>query len=260
MWFKFGKYNNSTLGGVLINLVIATGILLSLAVAYFYAYLPAITNHGESITVPNVEGMNISELEAALVQRNLRWEVNDSAYSEKYPPLTVLKQFPHAGSKVKENRTITISVNRKNPPSVPIPNLIDGSVINADAVLRTNELKRGKIEYVRGHFNTVKAMKYKGHIVPPETRVPKGSVIDLVVMDGGSTDMPAPDVVGMTLEDAKIPILGSDLNLGRINLIGDTTGVEAVILKQKPEAGENIKVGDIVDLWIGEPGSEIPEE
>jgi hypothetical protein len=33
-----------------------------------------------------------------------------------------------------------------------------------------------------------------------------------------------------------------------------------VVLKQKPEGGENIKVGDVVELWVGKPGTEVPEE
>lgn len=256
----FKKYNNSTVGGVLRNILFAGITLFLLAIIYFYVYLPGITNHGESITVPNIEGMHVDELEDFLVKRNLRWEINDSSYSEKYPPLSVLKQFPDAGSKVKENRKIFISVNRISPPTVPVPDLINGTVMNADAMLRANELKRGRIELVRGPFNIIKAMKYKGRTIEANTRVPKGSIIDLVVMDGGNMKFPAPDLEGNTLEDAKLLIFGSDLNLGQVSVVGDTIGEEPVVLKQKPDARQNIRVGDVVDLWIGKPGTELPEE
>jgi len=66
-------------------------------------------------------------------------------------------------------------------------------------------------------------------------------------------------VTGLTLEDAKVIIFGSNLNLGNITLVGDTTGGESVILKQKPPANGNIKVGDVVDLWIGKPGTLVPD-
>ena len=62
------------------------------------------------------------------------------------------------------------------------------------------------------------------------------------------------------LEDAKVIIFGSNLNIGNITLVGDTLGTKAVILKQKPEPNENIKVGDVVDLWIGKPGTLVPDE
>jgi beta-lactam-binding protein with PASTA domain len=261
MKLNLKKYT-STLGGVLGSIAVTIIVILLLAVIYFYMYLPAATNHGETITVPSIEGLHVSELEDFLVKRTLRYEVNDSSYTEEFPPLTVLRQFPAAGSKVKENRVIYISLNRVTPPTVPMPNLIDGSLINAEAILRGNELKRGRIQLVRGPFlNLVKEMRYEGTKIEAGTRIPKGSVIDLVVEDGGNNSFPAPDVRGYTLEDAKIPIFGSHLNIS-IEVVGDTLGgtEPIVVLKQKPEPGENIKVGDVVEVWVGKKGTPLPDE
>ncbi|MCU0357779.1 MAG: PASTA domain-containing protein [Cyclobacteriaceae bacterium] len=259
-WSLFNK--ESSLGGLIITLLITAGTGLVLLVFYFYFYLPAATNHGETVTVPGVEGMHFNELEDFLGKRNLRYGVNDSTYSEDYPPLTVLRQYPAPGSRIKENRIIYVSLNRVTPPTVPMPNLVDGSLINAEAVLRGNELKRGRIELVRGPFlNLVKEMKYQGKKIEPGTRLPKGSVIDLVIEDGGSNTVPTPDVLGYTVEDAKVPIFGSNLNLGLITFVGDTTGRQAlVVLKQKPAPHENIKAGDVVELWVGKRGTPVPED
>lgn len=258
---KFRGYMNNTLGGILVNILLAGVILATLAILYFYTYLPAVTNHNESITVPNIEGMSFDRLEEFLGDRNLRWEVNDSSYSEKYPPLTVLKQFPQAGSKVKENRKIFISINRVNPPTVPIPNLVDRSVTNAEAVLRSNELRRGKIELVSGPFlNVVQGMKFDGRKIEEGERIPKGSEIDLVVMDGGTNKQQSPNIIGYTLDEAKAYILGVNLNLGSIHLVGDTTNANPVVVKQKPLAYETIRAGDIMELWIGQEGSVVPDD
>lgn len=261
MKFNIKKFS-TTLGGILFSLGAALTAGMLLLVFYFYMYLPAATNHGETITVPSIEGLHLSDLENFLGKRNLRYAVNDSSYTDEHPPLTVLRQFPAAGSKIKENRVIYISLNRVTPPTVPMPNLVDGSLINAEAVLRGNELKRGKIQLVRGPFlNLVKEMHYDGEKILPGTRIPKGSVIDLVVEDGGSNTVPTPDVRGYTLEDAKIPIFGSNLNLGEVTFVGDTAGYEPkVVLKQKPAPHENIKVGDVVELWVGKKGTPVPEE
>ncbi len=254
-------FKSNTLGGLFLHLVLAAAVLIVLSVLYFYAYLPHITNHGESITVPSVEGLPITKVEDFLADHDLRYEVNDSSYSAEYPPLTVLKQYPAAGAKVKENRKIFVSVNRKNPPTVKMPDLIDGSLTNAEAVLRGSELKRGKIRLVSGPFlNVVKEMQIDGNKVVPGVLVPKGTMVDLVVMDGGSNKLPTPNVLGFNYEDAKVNILGSNLNLGDVTLVGDTTDLRPVILKQKPTPGEIIMVGDVVDVWIGEEGREVPEE
>lgn len=254
-------FKSNTLGGLFLHLVLAAAVLIVLSVLYFYAYLPHITNHGESITVPSVEGLPITKVEDFLADHDLRYEVNDSSYSAEYPPLTVLKQYPAAGAKVKENRKIFVSVNRKNPPTVKMPDLIDGSLTNAEAVLRGSELKRGKIRLVSGPFlNVVKEMQIDGNKVVPGVLVPKGTMVDLVVMDGGSNKLPTPNVLGFNYEDAKVNILGSNLNIGDVTLVGDTTDLRPVILKQKPTPGEIIMVGDVVDVWIGEEGREVPEE
>ncbi len=266
MKFNFNKLTlnrlkTNTLGGLLLHLILAFSTLVLLSVLYFYAYLPNITNHGESITVPNIEGLPITKVEDFLASHDLRYEVNDSSYSAEYPPLTVLKQYPVVGSKVKENRKIFVSVNRKKPPTVKMPDLIDGSLINAEAVLRGSELKRGRIHLVRGPFlNVVKEMKIGGNTVVPGVLVPKGTVIDLVVMDGGSDNLPTPNVLNFSYDDARFNILGSNLNVGDVTLAGDTTGLNPVVLKQKPTPGENIRVGDVVDLWVGKEGAELPAE
>lgn len=258
MSIDFRRLTKNTLGGILIHLFLAAGTIMLLGVLYFYAYLPNITNHGETITVPNIEGKSILEVEKFLAQHDLRYEV-DSSYSSQYPPLAVLKQYPAAGSKVKENRKIYVSINRLNPPTVSMPNLVDVSVIGAEAILKANELKRGRIELVSWPFPTVKEMKLHGRILRPNEQIAKGSTIDLVVGDAAGR-VKIPSVLGQSFEDAKFVILGYNLTIGEVEIVGDTLNGPAVILQQKPEPDENSSVGNVVDLWVGLPGTPIPDD
>ena len=141
-----------TLKGFLIHLLIVLALAIGGTLVFFYVYLPYTTNHGETITVPDLYGMKLDEMEDFLTKRDLRYEINDSTYSDEHDPLTILKQYPKAGSKVKENRKVFISVNRLTPPTVPMPKLIERSLRNAEAVLKSNELKLGKITYVPSQF------------------------------------------------------------------------------------------------------------
>jgi eukaryotic-like serine/threonine-protein kinase len=253
MKIDFKKFKRDTLAGVLLHLALAILGFLIVALIFFYVYLPSTTNNGETITVPDIEGKSLAELGTELEKRLLRFEVSDSSYSEDHPPLSVLKQYPHAGAKVKEGRKIYVTVNRTQPPTVPVPNLIDGSVVNAEAVLRSNQLKRGKIKLVSGPFNMVKDMLYKGARIAPGTRVAKGSVIDLVVMDGGGGPQEMMDLRNSPFDEAKMIIEGNFYVLGEIHIVGDSTN--GVIIQQNPSPGDIIKVGDAVELWIGQPGT-----
>lgn len=247
------KIPSNNLKGVLISLVLVVALIVSGTLVFFYVYLPAYTNHGESITVPNLEGVHMEDIDDFLTQRSLRYEVNDSTFTEDYPPLTIIKQYPKPGSRVKENRKIFISVNRVKPPTVPVPELLDRSLRNAEAVLKSNELKRGKIQYKPNPFhNLVLEMQIEGEKTMPGELIPKGSTIDLVVGDGyARSTFDAPNLLGRDLEEAQFIILGSNLQMGLITVAGDTSDQEDIIVfKQAPRPGNRVKLGDPVDLWI----------
>jgi beta-lactam-binding protein with PASTA domain len=252
---------SGTLGALLANIAIAVGILMLFVIGYFYIYLPGVTNHGESITVPDLTGMKLEELDDFLAEHELRYELDDSTYSEEYPPLTILRQFPKAGSTVKENRMIYVSINQVLPPTVPLPDLVEGSRINAEAVLKSNQLKRGRILLNSSpYLNMVMEMRYQGRKAEPGERVPKGSVIDLIVGDGrGPSDMILGDLVGDSYEHALFKLEGWNLHLGRVEVPDDTdtTGVMPYVWKQYPPSGDSVRVGDPVDLWIA-PKNYVP--
>lgn len=258
-------YQDSTLGSLLINVSIVIGILLLISVVYFYIYLPNITHHGESITVPDLEGMRVDELNDFLTKHDLRYAIDDSIYSEDFPPLSVLRQFPKAGSKVKEGRVIYVSINRVSPPTLPLPDLTENvSLTAADLILKSNQLRRGRVYYKASPFlNYVLEMRFKGSIILPGTQIQKGAVIDLVVGDGkGPADFTVGNLVGDTYERALFKLMGWNLHLGKVQIPEgvDTTGVEPFVFKQSPASGDSVRVGDPVNIWIAPKGYKEPSE
>lgn len=264
-FFSFLRRN--TLGALLANLGIALFILGVIAISYFYVYLPNATNHGDSITVPDLAGMKFEELGPFLTKYELRFEVEDSVYHEEYPPLTVLRQFPKAGATVKQNRIIYVSINPVTPPMVPMPDLANPanttSRIGAEAILKSNGLKRGRI-IQRPHIdlNLVLEMRYQGKKIEAGTKIPKGSVIDLVVGDGnGPNSSVLGSMIGDRLTMALFKLQGWDLRLGQVFIPDgvDTTGTVPIVYRQYPPAGDSVRVGDQIDLYIA-PKDQIPEE
>lgn len=244
-----------SLKDVLIHLGLIIAILILLVIAFFYVYLPVTTNHGETITMPDVRGKLEGELDAFLSARNLRYEIRtDSGYSENDPPLSVLNQHPVPGSKVKENRKIYITLNATKPPLVPMPNLVSRKVANAERALRDVGLAMGEIIYEADIAeNAVLRQLFKGEEIKPGEFAPRGSKIDLVVGDGlGKQTFTMPDLTGMEYEDAKVYVLGVKMKVGSV--INDSTVVEeftGIVTKQHPLAGSQTRSGQLVDLWVG---------
>ncbi|MFK7952274.1 MAG: PASTA domain-containing protein [Ekhidna sp.] len=260
----------------LIHLAVILGTAFLVVVIVFYVWLPISTNHGESITVPDVKGMTLDELDDFLEKRDLRFEVTpDSSYSPDFPPLAVLRQVPKPNAKVKENRKIYVTINAETPPLVKMPRLEDASLKAAQMTLKSYDLKLGNIKYVSDAiFGVVHEGRMNGREVLEGEKVPKGSTIDLIVGDGrGNTVFQSPMLLGLDQEEAEFVIIGSGLKVGKIQNTGktmagfyalDTAGREVIeyraispgtIQQQYPRPERILRIGDPVDLWIYMPDS-----
>lgn len=258
--------------GLIFHLGFMVIVVLSLILFFFFIYLPSTTRHEETITVPNLEGMSLLEMDDFLKKRHLNYEVSDSNFVEKYAPYTILKQYPLSGSHVKERRKIYLTVNQKQPNSIKMPNLIDGSLKNAELVLKSYGLKRGVIRYKPDlASNAVLDQLYKGKPVSPGDPIIKGSEIDLVVGDGlGRRVFSVPRFIGLPIDEADFSIKGSGLNTGSViikvideekilellelakELEIDTASIieSGHVFQQRPDIGKNIRLGQQVDLWV----------
>ncbi len=247
---KLNLGSNSPLN-LLKHFAIIAAIGSILLLFFFYIYLPSTTNHGESITVPDLEGIALDDLEQVLIRRSLRYEIADSTYSEQYPARAVLRQFPKSGATVKEGRKIYLTINRSTAPTIGVPDL-SGSVLNAEAVLASYELKMGKIHYVPfPDHNWVIEMRYQGETLQVGDTVPKGSEIDLLVGNGrGGGGSPMEDLVGYPLDDAKYYITAARYRLGVVLNQADTIDENWVVERHVPAAGNTIRLGQAVDLWV----------
>lgn len=215
--------------------------------------LPMMTRHGQFVTVPNLKGISMEEVNTYLTQRNLRFEiVEEGGYVSDYPPMTVLQQHPRGGTHVKEGRKIYLTINTPTPPQVAMPHLIDGSVRNAHVRLKSYDLRLGDIIYVKDVAeNAVLEQWYQGKKIAAGTLIPKDSKIDLVVGAGlDSTVTEVPSVVGMLLEEAKTQLLSVGIRVGSIAYETVAEQVSGTVIRQYPDAGQQIRIGQYVDLWL----------
>lgn len=247
-------------------------VVLSLVLVFFYLYLPSATQHDQTITVPNTRGMQLADMDEFLKKRNLNYEVYDSIYDQNYPPLSIYTQYPLPGAHVKEHRKIYLTYVKATPDQTNMPNLIDGSLKNAELILENYGLKRGKITYKPDLApNAVLEQWYNGKKIEPNTPIEKGSRIDLVVGDGlGQRIFSVPRFIGLPVDEADFAIRASGLNTGSviINVIDDEKLIELVelakeleidtttiiesgaVFQQSPDIGNDIRLGQQVDLWI----------
>ena len=162
---------------------LAAMLLVGIALCVgLWIWMMRYTMHGESVEVPEVKGMMLSDAEYALDELRLIMVIVDSAYVRGQPAGIVLEQKPAPGSKVKSGREIYLTVNRKQSPTNIIPDIAGNcSRREAEARLRSLGFKIGPMEFVPGDPDWVVALKVNGREVYTGERVPVDAPVVLVI-------------------------------------------------------------------------------
>lgn len=160
--------------------------LLFVLISGLLFWLDSNTRHGEQITVPDLSGLTLEEAKSTLQQRQLAFAILDtSSYNPKFPYQTVIEQIPGAGSTVKQERKIYLSINRSGYKMTTVPNLVGKTLRQAEPALRSAGFKVGKLTYKKYIAkDEVLAMKFRQRKLKPGEQLPLTSIIDFELGDG----------------------------------------------------------------------------
>jgi beta-lactam-binding protein with PASTA domain len=177
----FGKFCSKFLFWNLIAMALVV-ILLVVGVNYGLDWY---THHGESIRVPNIEGMRITKAREMMEECGLEIVVTDSGYNKRLPADCVLTQSPGAGLTVKSGHTIYVTINSSNSPSVAIPDVVDNcSYREAEAKLISLGFKVLPPQYVTGEKDWVYGVSCNGRKVSTGERISIEQPLMLLVGSG----------------------------------------------------------------------------
>lgn len=248
------------------NLLIALGITIFLMIATLI-WLKIFTHHGQALTVPDLTGLSLEEVDEVTRAKKIRYNVTDSVFFRELPRGTVVKQNPRQGMKVKTNRTIYLSMNAMNPERVTMPTVTGVSLRQARAILETYGLNLGKISYKPDiAINNVLQQMIDNTEALPGSMVIKGSAINLVLGRGLSdqTTM-VPNLVGIDVLTAKELLADRYLNYGAIvydnSIATGRDTIFAFVWRQRPDVSEGVRLqlGSNVDIWITVDSTKLPQ-
>ena len=229
---KFGSYLKTRQFRV--NLLLAAATLVVLVMIVIFG-LNIYTRHGTGIPVPQLKGMQIEKAMALLKDQGFEYKI-DSVYLDQTPG-AVVEQDPDAGTNVKENRTIYLTVVTRLAPPISMPDLEPYTYREAAATLSNFGLKVGDTIYKADIArDRVLEMRFGGQPIKAGTKIPKGSRIDLVLGNGeGASEVAIPDLMNKDFDEAKFVIRNSGLTLGTVTYQGAITdSTSLVVVAQAP--------------------------
>jgi beta-lactam-binding protein with PASTA domain len=204
-------FGNSIIKNLLMIILTAV-VLLILTLLFLNAY----TRHDQNVKVPKLAGLQVEEANAILRSKGLHIEIIDSIYQKDAVPGAIIEQVPEANSNVKKGRAIYVSIYAKTPQQVALPELVDYSLRQAQALLVSMGFTQLVIEEVPSEYaGLVMGVEYRGRKLGPNEKVPVGSPLKLIVGNGQLTDSFGMDDVDSMSSD-QIPIENSK-DIGREN-------------------------------------------
>lgn len=214
------------------------GALIGLAAFFLIIFfgLRQYTRYDNTVLVPELKGMPVNEAIKSLEAQGFRYDL-DSVYQMDAQPGLVIEQDPDPTTKVKENRTLYLTIITRTAPEVTFPDMIEKTFVEARAMLNSYGLKLGDTTYIPDIArDVVLDVKFGGQKLNSGRPVPKGSIIDLVLGDGrGANEVQIPDLEGLTLTEARFALQGASLTLGTINYMGPVVdSLTAIVVSQTP--------------------------
>ncbi len=231
-------------------------IWIGMAVLFIICFAWAFFSFGnfwssENITVPNVVGKPVEVAETTLKKLDLKVSVDEIA-SDDVPAGQGISQTPAAGTNVKARRIIHLTVS-KGGSAMLIPDLKGLTLEQAKERLDKMGLTLGAVE------NGNDPDKPSDVIISqsPESgaKATKGTRVNIVI--NMKQKVHVPNVVGMTLADARNTLLSMKLSVGTINASDGTSTDDssAIIISQDPAGGESTS-SNVVNLTVGKKKSQ----
>lgn len=233
--------------GLVLVLILGFGVGAFLSFGKFWS-----TNE---VVVPDVVGKQMTLARQILEDKNLRVNVAET-YSADVPPGQVVSQTPEAGSKVKEERLVTIYVS-KGGEELTMPDLKGLSKSEAEAKLTKMGLKLGTV-YEKNSDEDA------GTVISQDpnagSKISKGQEVDIIVSKGPKTKkVSVPSVTGATLDNAQNAITSRGLHVGSVTK-QQSSQTAGTVLSQSVAGGSEVDAGTTIDLVIAEPASQAKEQ
>jgi beta-lactam-binding protein with PASTA domain len=241
-------------------------VIVVVLIAGAVIFLNVVTQHNRELIVPDFTNMTVAEAEALAADAGMRVEVTDSVFAKRIRKGAVRDQNPAPGSKVKEGRRISLTINALNAKKVTMPNLIDLSMRQALAELQSRGLVLGKLIYVRDMAtNNVLRQLHGNREIAPGTTVETDTVVDLVVGLNPDTEASTyvPDVLGKRYMSAVDALHKQSLNIKTLRFDDSVKtyedSLDAVVYRQSPEASDiPVNLGNDVSLYLTVNPERIP--
>ncbi len=225
--------------------LVALGVLMVGAFAAYYIVMDLI--QVPNVSLPNVVGQSETAAVNHLKQAGFTAsQIQEQKAANAKPKGVVYAQDPQGPTEVKQNRSVTLYIST-GPPQITMPNLQGVPLDQAVTTLEDAGFPSSKIQE-----QPVNSTENAGLVV--QTQPAAGASVSMdgtVVLQYSQGSMTTvPNVINMTVNQAKAALASANLQLGQIYQMPYPVQDQTVFKMVPYAAGQQVPTGTKIDLYV----------
>ncbi len=203
---------------------------------------------GEKVEVPSLVGMSLEDAKLEAAGKNLNIIIDEEGYNDNYGRGIVYEQSKDAGSKVKENSEIKISVSLgKN--SGEMPDLLYSTEEEAIKMVKALVGVDAKVERV--FDETIPEGLVCKQSPEKGTSVTKDTSFTLTISKGPEiATTTVPRITGMTIDQAEATLEVAGLSIGTIGRVESSSAPKDTVISQEISSGETVDKDTRINIVV----------
>ncbi|OWZ84170.1 Stk1 family PASTA domain-containing Ser/Thr kinase [Natranaerobius trueperi] len=196
------------------------------------------------VTVPDVEGVSLSEAQSILEEQGLSGEVRDEEPHPEISAGNVISQSPESGREVRKNRSIGLIIS-VGPEYIEVPDVTGMNRRAAELELTQAGFEVKIIE----EYAEVSRNQVISQDPPKGDEMQEGDEVEIKV-SLGEEPFELPSFIGEDVEDVEEELEYLDLDLRNKHEDEEHSLPKDTVTDQNPDSGEEVQPGDRIDLWV----------
>jgi len=235
---------------------ILMSILLAVLIGgVYFAYnkLNEFFNRGGTVIVPDFRGKHIVEV---MKSKPAGLEVvrRDEKFDDRNAKDHVIAQFPEPGTVVKPGKQVLLSISL-GLQKVSVPELAGSSQREVDVALMNSQLSAGDRAYI--YSDKIAPDRIVGQSPLPSEEYGVNKEVDLLISLGRKPEvLVLPNLVGVSMDEAKNRLKAWGLNFGRIFSRPDANREKFQIISTSPAPYSQLRRGEVVSLLVSSGSDE----
>ena len=224
------------------------GMIVVFSIVAEYLIMPIYTRQNQNRIMIDIKNKHLDDAINILKSENYKYDVSDTLYTNKFQLGTIVDQYPKPNIRVKSGRTVRLKIAQPEK-SVAIPNLIGQSRRSAELELNQMGLLIDTVytEYNPEYPNGTIAWQYP----KAGDRRKKGMGIQITVSKGMPPNFfQVPNLIGLSINQAKDLIFKSRLKVGKISYHQDQDLVPYTVLDQSIKNGTVLDASATINLVV----------